>query len=97
MTNQSRGSRPPPITEPIPIEPEFVSGPASVTRIGPVVHMSFYLDQVEPPELSSAICRHIRRRLIVPRTELDRFIRMLEAARDGATETIENEAHAASH
>jgi hypothetical protein len=66
-----------PLIEPVPVGEEFAGGLAFVEKIGDVSFLVFYVDQIPPPEIGSAVERRICRRMIMPNDALDRMARML--------------------
>jgi len=74
-------------TEPIPIEEQFVAGPAGPVRvIHGIGHVQLYVDHVEPPELGGGSSRRIAVRLMMPLAGLGELGRLLcEAVQQAAS------------
>jgi len=68
------------LIEPAPKPTEFISGAACVHRTGNVTFMVFYVDRVQPSELSHAMSREIAQRFAMPNDAADRLARMLQIA-----------------
>lgn len=73
------------LVEPVPIDEEFVSGPAYVECTGGVTYLVFYIDQIQPPELECRRERRICKRLIIPDKGAARLVRMVTTALAGDT------------
>lgn len=76
-------ARPVSYTEPVPVDEEFVHGPAYVEEIGGVLYLVFYVEQAHPPELELGRERVIRKRIVIPREGGERLVRMLSQALRG--------------
>lgn len=66
--------------EPVPIAEEFVSGCAFAEVIDGMLHVGFYSDHIQPPELGLGRERQICKRLVMPAAAAQIGARMVDAA-----------------